>query len=57
MGKKAFKVFDMFKGKWSIAWLKNRSAQAFWTKIISEYTIGEYSETTFSGNPAIEFNV
>lgn len=53
----AFKVFKMFKGKWSIAWLeKNRSAQAFWTKIISEYTIGEYSETTFSGNPAIEFN-
>jgi predicted acetyltransferase len=54
----AFKVFEMFKGNWSIAWLeKNLSAQAFWTKVISEYKAGEYSKTMFSGNPAIEFCV
>lgn len=52
----AFQVFEWFRGKWSIAWLeKNLPAQNFWTTIISEYKAGEFSETTYAGNPAIEF--
>jgi predicted acetyltransferase len=52
----AYKVFEMFKGKWSIAWLDtNSSAEAFWKRIVSEFSGGNYSETTYAGNPAIEF--
>ncbi|MDQ6420454.1 GNAT family N-acetyltransferase [Paenibacillus sp. LHD-117] len=52
----ANKVFEMFKGNWSIAWLeKNVPAKSFWTRIISEYSEGNCVETTYAGNPALEF--
>lgn len=53
----AYKTFEMFKGIWSVSWLeKNSLAKTFWTRTISEYSEGEYSETTYAGNPAVEFN-
>jgi predicted acetyltransferase len=53
----AYIVFKMFKGKWSVSWLnKNLPAKTFWTGIISEYTGGEYSESTYTGKPSVEFN-
>jgi predicted acetyltransferase len=47
IGKKvAFTVFDRFPGEWRVAQLaKNRPAQAFWRKVISEYTNGNFQET------------
>jgi predicted acetyltransferase len=52
----AYIVFKMFKGKWIVSWLnKNTSAKAFWTGIISEYTGGEYAESTYAGQPSVEF--
>jgi len=46
MGKNAaFKVFEMFPGKWEIREMENNiNAQNFWRKIIGEYTNGKYSE-------------
>jgi predicted acetyltransferase len=38
----AFQLFDRFHGVWKIA--QNTPAQAFWRKIISEYTNGNYEE-------------
>ena len=39
----AFKIFDMFPGKWEIRELKeNKLAHSFWKDIICEYTKGEY---------------
>lgn len=53
----AHKMFDMFKGNWSVSWLeKNLPAKRFWTKVISEYSRGNYLETTYAGNPSLEFN-
>lgn len=41
----AFKVFDMFAGEWEVAQIEeNKPAQAFWRKVISEYTKGNYEE-------------
>ena len=51
----AFQVFGRFKGSGASLGWKNLPAQNFWTTIISEYKAGEYSETTYAGNPAIEF--
>ncbi|GGD86052.1 GNAT family N-acetyltransferase [Paenibacillus nasutitermitis] len=57
MGKEvAHKVFEMFKGNWSVSWLeKNLPAKAFWTKVIMEYSNGNYSESLQAGNPSLEF--
>ncbi|MCY9656485.1 GNAT family N-acetyltransferase [Paenibacillus chondroitinus] len=43
IGKKvAHKLFEMFKGNWSVSWLeKNLPAKTFWTKVIMEYSNGE----------------
>ncbi|WP_309118148.1 GNAT family N-acetyltransferase [Paenibacillus sp.] len=53
----ANELFAMFKGKWSVAWLKkNLPAKAFWTRTISEFSNGSCFESTFAGNPALVFN-
>jgi len=42
----AQRVFDPFPGAWSVSQIaSNRPAQAFWRKVIAEYTHGEYGET------------
>ncbi|MDQ0917054.1 GNAT family N-acetyltransferase [Paenibacillus sp. V4I5] len=52
----AHKVFEMFKGNWSVSWLeKNMHAKTFWTKVIKEYSNGNCSEALQAGNPSIEF--
>ena len=39
----AHRVFDMFGPLWEIQQIKeNTAAQAFWRKVVSEYTDGEY---------------
>lgn len=41
----AFRLFDMFKGSWKIAEMKeNRPAQEFWKKTIKEYTKNDFKE-------------
>ena len=46
-------VFAQFPGNWEVAVsLKNNSAQEFWKKVLSSYTLGKYIEKTtgsFSG--------
>ena len=42
----AQQIFDMFPGRWNVAQMENNySAQAFWRKVISAYTQGNYQET------------
>ncbi|MDQ0913879.1 GNAT family N-acetyltransferase [Paenibacillus sp. V4I5] len=53
----AYKVFEMFRGNWSVSWLeKNLPAKRFWTKAIIEYSKGNCSEALQEGNPSLEFN-
>jgi predicted acetyltransferase len=53
----AYKLFEMFKGRWSVFWLEsNLPAKTFWTRTIAKHSNGEFSETVYSGNPAVEFN-
>ena len=41
----AHQIFDKFPGQWSVAQIENNhSAQAFWRKVISEYTKGNFQE-------------
>ena len=41
----AHRIFDMFRGKWSVAQEEgNRPARAFWRKVIVEYTNGDFEE-------------
>lgn len=41
----ATKLFDQYRGKWHVAQMeKNVPAQAFWRKVIAEYTKGNYTE-------------
>jgi predicted acetyltransferase len=41
----AQRVFDMFPGRWHVSQIeRNLPAQAFWRKVISEYTHGDYRE-------------
>jgi predicted acetyltransferase len=43
----AFQTFDSFRGYWEITQIgANTSAQAFWRKVIAEYTQGRYEEFT-----------
>lgn len=57
IGKKiAHRIFEIYKGDWSVSWLeKNLAAKSFWTKAIVEYTNGNCSETLQTGNPSLEF--
>jgi predicted acetyltransferase len=42
----AHRAFDMFPGGWQVRELQeNTPAQAFWRRIIDEYTGGDYAET------------
>jgi len=42
----AFQVFDRFPGRWEVAEItSNVGAQAFWRKVIGEYTGGDFAET------------
>ena len=41
----AHRIFDKFPGQWSVAQVENNHpAQAFWRKVISEYTQGNFQE-------------
>ncbi|MFD2443985.1 GNAT family N-acetyltransferase [Bacillus sp. CGMCC 1.16607] len=41
----AKQIFDLFQGKWQITQIHNNyPAQAFWRKVINEYTNGQYTE-------------
>jgi predicted acetyltransferase len=41
----AIKIFDMFPGSWRITQIHNNyPAQAFWRKVIYQYTNGKYKE-------------
>jgi predicted acetyltransferase len=42
----AHRVFDMFPGNWQVRELEeNTPAQAFWRRVIGDYTGGDYMET------------
>ncbi|MEM5773824.1 MAG: GNAT family N-acetyltransferase [Anaerolineaceae bacterium] len=42
----ACRIFELFPGRWNVAELaENAPAQAFWRRIISEYTGGAFTET------------
>jgi predicted acetyltransferase len=54
----AHQVFDRHKGNWEVLQVeKNLPAQAFWRKVISQYTNGVYTErTTEKGDIVQSFN-
>jgi predicted acetyltransferase len=55
--KVALEMFNRFKGRWSISWLKdNAAAQQFWIKCIRQFSRGQYSESSFNGNPVLIFS-
>ncbi|MDQ0207136.1 GNAT family N-acetyltransferase [Alkalicoccobacillus murimartini] len=56
IGKKAaFEVFKRWRGNWVVAQLKeNKPAQAFWKKVIHEYTKGQYEESDDHGKRTIQ---
>lgn len=44
--KVAHRIFEMFKGRWGVAEEEsNTPAQAFWRKVICQYTDGKFRET------------
>jgi predicted acetyltransferase len=52
----AHRIFDMFPGKWRVSQMENNQpSQEFWRKIISEYTNGDYLETTCNRRPVQKF--
>jgi predicted acetyltransferase len=54
----AWFIFDRFPGRWLVEEIpENLPAQAFWRKIIGEYTGGNYQEVTLPGwdGPTQEF--
>ena len=47
----AFQTFNTHRGYWEVAQiLPNKPAQAFWRKVIAEYTGGRYKEFTTPGD-------
>ena len=53
----AFQIFDQFPGKWHVAQLEsNRPAQAFWRKVIEDYTRGNYLEFQSEHGPYQTFD-
>ena len=47
----AFQVFDRFPGRWEVAEItSNVGAQAFWRKVIGEYTGGRFKETALDSD-------
>lgn len=59
----AREMFRRFPGRWRVAQTpRNTGAQAFWRKVIGEYTGGRYTEATpadpgWEGRPVQEFEV
>jgi predicted acetyltransferase len=52
----ACQVFDMFSGRWSVSQEElNTAAQAFWQKVIGEYTGGQYTKRQEEKGPVLEF--
>ena len=54
----AHRIFDMFPGRWHVAQEEaNPSAQAFWRRVISEYTDGHFREISLDDwdGPVQEF--
>lgn len=52
----AYKVFEIFKGGWSVSWLENNlPAKTFWTKVVGEYSNGICLEAIQAGKPSLEF--
>ncbi|RZT21671.1 GNAT family N-acetyltransferase [Fictibacillus sp. BK138] len=52
----AHQVFEKHKGNWEVFQIEsNKPAQAFWRKVISEYTHGEFVERTEEGSLIQEF--
>jgi predicted acetyltransferase len=44
----AFAAFDRFQGRWEVRQrTENANATAFWRRVISEYTHGDYEESTW----------
>ncbi len=54
----AHQIFDLHRGNWEVLQVeKNTPAQAFWRKVIGEYTNGDYTErTNDKGSKIQEFN-
>ncbi len=47
----AKKLWDMFPGIWTVDVLKNNTgAYAFWLRVVTEYTQGEFEETGLENN-------
>ena len=47
----AFRVFDIFRGKWEVHELAcNTSSQEFWRSVIAAYTDNNFTETYLSDN-------
>jgi len=45
----AHQIFDRFPGRWQVLQIRaNPAAQAFWRRVIGDYTGGRYSD---SGDP------
>ena len=43
----ALNIFDKFRGNWEVMQAPDhKAAQAFWRKVIAEYTSGDYEEST-----------
>ena len=48
----AVKLFDRFRGTWKVAQLeRNAPAQAFWRRVIGQYTSGRFSEEWSPSSP------
>lgn len=49
-------VFDMFDGRWSVGQEEaNKAAQAFWNRVIDDYTGGNYTKRQEAKGPVLEF--
>jgi predicted acetyltransferase len=54
----AEQVFQFHKGQWEIYQKENnKPAQAFWRKIISDYTNGQFKERREDGKRIQEFEI
>lgn len=52
----AHHVFDLHRGEWEVMQIEpNKPAQAFWRKVIGEYTNGNYSERVEKKNVYQDF--
>jgi predicted acetyltransferase len=53
----AFKIFDMFHGKWAIRQLEgNTNAKSFWKRVVDEYTEGNFREGIWKKGQVITFS-